>query len=67
MPGLTNWWVPSTQATGASDARLSLTFQRRPAVAHDGGQLAVPAGKPDTKPSVASRKLTLFRTILKAN
>lgn len=26
MLGLTNWWVPSTQAIGASDARLSLTF-----------------------------------------
>lgn len=67
MLGLTNWWVPSTQAIGASDARLRLTFWRRPAVAHDGGHPAVPAGKPDTKPSVASRQLTPFKIILKAN
>lgn len=67
MLGLTNWWVPKYTGNGASDARLSLTFWRRPAVAHDGGQPAVPAGKSDTEPSVASIQLTLFRIILKAN
>lgn len=34
---------------------------------NDGGQPAVPAGKSDTQPSVASIQLTPFRIILKAN